>query len=86
MSRYTVASLPEAEDDLASIWMAAEDRHQVTAAADAADRLLAENPMRDSVFLSEQLRRRDVPPLRFYFEIREDDRVVIITNVAVLPD
>jgi hypothetical protein len=50
----------------------------VTQSADAADRLLAENPLQDSVYLSEQLRRRDIPPLRFYFEVREEDRVVEI--------
>lgn len=86
MSRYTVVSVPDAEDELASIWMADKDRDRVSAAADAADRLLSENPLQDSVYLSEQLRRRDVPPLRFYFEVREEDRVVVISNVARLPD
>jgi hypothetical protein len=86
MTRYTVVSIPEAEDELASIWMADEDRDRVTAAADAADRLLAQNPMLDSVNMREQLRRRDFPPLRFYFEVREDDRLVVISNVARLPD
>jgi hypothetical protein len=85
MSRYTVVSVPEAEDQLASIWIADKDRDQVSAAADAADRLLGENPLQDSVYLSEQLRRRDFPPLRFYFEVREEDRVVVISNVARLP-
>lgn len=86
MSRYTVISVPEAEDELASIWMADKDRDRVSAAANAADRLLGENPLQDSVFLGEQLRRRDVPPLRFYFEVREEDRLVVISNVARLPD
>jgi len=86
MSRYTVVSAREAEDELASIWMADRNREQVSAAANAADRLLGENPLQDSVYLSEQLRRRDIPPLRFYFEVREEDRVVVISNVARLPD
>jgi hypothetical protein len=86
MSRFTVVSVPEAEEELASLWIADKDRDQVTAAADAADRLLAENPLQDSVYLSEQLRRRDIPPLRFYFEVREEDRVVVISKVARLPD
>ncbi len=59
MSRYTVLSTPEAEDDLATMWTDADDRKQVSEAANAADRLLAENPLRDSVYLSEQLRRLD---------------------------
>ena len=86
MNRYTVVYLAEAVDKLIAVWTDATDRDQVTESADAADRLLAENPLQDSVYLSEQLRRRDFPPLRFYFEVREEDRVVVISNVARLPD
>jgi plasmid stabilization system protein ParE len=86
MSGYTVVSTSDAEDDLASIWADAEDRKQVAEAANDADRLFAENPLQDSVHLSEQLRRRDIPPLRVYFEVREDDRVVVICNVVRMPD
>lgn len=86
MNRYTVVYLAEAEKNQNAIWADATDREQVTEATDAADRLLAENPLSDSVELSEQLRRRDMPPLlRFYFEMREDDRVVVISNVVRLP-
>jgi hypothetical protein len=84
MKRYTVVSGPEAEEDLASIWLSDKDRSAIASAADAADRLLAENPLQDSVHLSEQLHRRDFPPLRFYFEVREQDRVVVISAVARL--
>lgn len=66
MSRYSVLSLPEADDELASIWMDGTDRERVSASAGAADRLLGDNPLHDSVHVSEQLRRRDFPPLRFY--------------------
>jgi hypothetical protein len=86
MNRYTVVYLAEAEDKLIADWADATDRDKVTASADAADRLLAVNPLQDSVYLSEQLRRRDFPPLRFYFEVREEDRVVVISNVARMPD
>jgi hypothetical protein len=86
MSRYTVVSTREAEDDLALIWADANDRDQVTKSADAADRVLAENPLQGSVYLSEQLQRRDIPPLRFYFEVREEDCVVVISNVVRMPN
>ncbi|MCC7476698.1 MAG: hypothetical protein IT425_15015 [Pirellulales bacterium] len=85
MSRYTVVYLAEAEENLIALWTDATDRDQVTKSADAADQLLAENPFQDSLYLSEQLRRRDFPPLRFYFEIREEDRLVAISYVARLP-
>ena len=86
MNRYTVVYLTEAEENLIAIWADATDRDHVTKSADAVDQLLAQNPLQDSVYLSEQLRRRDVPPLRFYFEVRGEDRVIVISNVARLPD
>jgi hypothetical protein len=82
MKRYTVVYLAEAEDNLIAIWANATDRDQVTDSADAADRIFANNPIQDSIMLSEQLRRLDVPPLRFYFEVREQDRLVVISNVV----
>jgi plasmid stabilization system protein ParE len=85
MNRFTVVYLAEAEENVIAIWADAADRNLVTEAVDAADRLFAENPLQASVHLSEQLRRRDIPPLRFYFEVREDDRMVAISNVARLP-
>jgi len=85
MNRYTVVYLSDAEENLIAIWADAADRDRVTAAADAADRVLANSPLHDSIELSEQLRRLDVPPLRFYFEVREEDRVVVISSVVRLP-
>jgi hypothetical protein len=86
MNRYTVVYLAEAEDNLIALWADAADRDDVTKSVDAVDRLLAENPIRESIYLSEQLRRRDFPPLRFFYEVREEDRVVVISNVVRLPN
>lgn len=86
MNRYTVVYLTEAEDSLIAIWADATDRDQVTEAVDTADQLLAENPLRDSIDLSEQLRCRDFAPLRFFYEIREEDRLIVISNLRRLPD
>ena len=86
MNRYTVVYLSEAEENLIAIWADATDRDRVTEAADAADQVFANSPLRDSIELSEQLRRLDIPPLRFYFELREQDRVVVISNVVRVPD
>jgi hypothetical protein len=82
MSRYTVVSQSDAENELATIWANAVDRRQVSEAADRADRLLAEDPLKDSVHLGEQLWRRDIPPLRFYFEVREQDRLVVVSWIV----
>jgi hypothetical protein len=86
MSRHTVVYLSDAEANLIAIWADATDRDRVTEAADAADNVLANNPLQESIELREQLRRLDVPPLRFYFEIREEDRVVVISSVGRLPN
>jgi hypothetical protein len=82
MNRYTVVYLTEAEDNLIAIWADATDRDQVTESANVADLVFANSPLEESIELPEQLRRRDIAPLRFYFEVREDDRVVVISNVV----
>jgi len=81
MNRYTVVALPEVEKELAAIWTDASDRSQVSIAANHADELLATNPEKSSTEISEGLRKLDIPPLRFYFAIREEDCVVEISNV-----
>jgi hypothetical protein len=86
MNRYTVVYLTEAEENLIAIWADATDRDQVTKSANIADRMFANSPLQGSIDLPEQLRRRDIPPLQFYFEVREDDRIVVITNVARMPE
>jgi hypothetical protein len=86
MNRYTVVYLTDAEDALIAIWADATDRDQVTESANVADRVFANSPLQDSIELTEQLRRRDIPPLRFYFEVREDDRVVVNSNVVRMPE
>jgi len=82
MNRYTVVYLTEADENLIAIWADATDRHRVTESANAADRLLATSPRNGSIEICEGLQRLDIPPLRFYFTIREDDRLVEISNVV----
>ncbi len=85
MKRYTVAYLTGALEELASSWENATERSLVAHAADTADTILASSPLRHSVFLGEDLWRLDVEPLRFYFEIREEDRLVQVSNVVLIP-
>lgn len=81
MRQYTVVFLPIAEQELASIWENADDRSRVTHAADLAEGILRSEPTSQAVFLSEDLWRVEVDPLRFYFGIREEDRIVEVSNV-----
>ena len=82
MSRYTVVYLASAEHDLVEVWEEATDRRRVADAADHADQILASAPEQSSVYLKEDLWRLEVLPLRFYFSILEDDRIVKVTSVA----
>jgi hypothetical protein len=84
MKRYTVAYLDVPLDELASIWENATDRSLVAAAAYTADNILTSSPMRHSIHLGEGLWRLEVIPLRFYFTIREENRLIEVTNVVVL--
>jgi hypothetical protein len=81
MKSYTVAYLDGALEKLASIWENSTDRSAIAQAADTADNILASSPLRHSVPLSEGLWRLDVDPLRFYFTIQEEDRLVQVGDV-----
>jgi hypothetical protein len=82
MKNYSVVYLAEAEAELVSLWEMSTDRTQVAEAANVADESLGTSPQRRAVYLGEDLWRLDVDPLRFYFAIREDDRIVEVTNVV----
>lgn len=82
MRSYSVVYLAEAEEELVSLWEIAPDRNRVAEAANSADRKFGTTPENDSVYLGEELWRLDIAPLRFYFAIREGDRVVEVSNVV----
>lgn len=82
MKEYTVVYLAEAADELATLWQDAPDRGDIAAAADLADRVLATSPRTEATFLGEDLWRLEFRPLRFYFAIREKDRLVEVSNVV----
>ena len=73
------------ENELATIWADAPDRDVVSQAANTADRAFGVDPKSDAIYLRESLWRLVVPPLRIYFTIREDDRVVEIQAIALAP-
>jgi plasmid stabilization system protein ParE len=79
--KYTVVWRPAAEDDLAAIWLAAEDRKSVTHAARQADELLRNDPLDQGESRSGPIRILFVPPLGIEFEAVERDRRVHILTV-----
>jgi len=84
MTRRTVIWLPDAEAQLADVWLASDCRNDVTTASQVIDRKLAENAESIGVNLSEGLRRLDEPPLRVIYEILDDDMMVCIASVKLL--
>jgi hypothetical protein len=81
MKDYSVVYVDEGEEELIAIWESATDRTRVAAAANLADRILGASPRGQSVYLGEDLWRLEIDPLRFYFAIREQDRIVEVANV-----
>jgi hypothetical protein len=86
MKSYSVVYLAEAEEELVSIWEDAADRSLVANAANSADEILGTAPQNRSVYLGEDLWRLEVAPLRFYFAIREENRVIEVSNVVRVGD
>lgn len=78
---YTVTWTPVAEQKLAAIWIAAEDRQAVTAAANEADQLLGRAPRACGESRGAMLRVMFAGPLGVEFEIVEDDQKVRVLTV-----
>jgi hypothetical protein len=81
---YTVLWRPTAEVELASIWLAAEDRRSITTASRIADELLRDNPHSQGESRQGATRVTFVKPLALQFEIHEADRVVYVLAVRLV--
>lgn len=81
MTRYTVVWHPDAQDELAELWMHGHDRNAVAAAADRIDVELSEDAATKGVHVAEGLRALYIAPLRILFAVVEDDRVVEVLRV-----
>lgn len=79
---YRVIYSPPAEQDLATVWIAAPDRAAVNAATARIERLLADDPLRHSKYLSEQLWLCIELPVAVYFQVDPRTNVVWVTDVV----
>lgn len=84
MTRYTVVWVQSVEDELVDIWLAANDRNDITAATHAVDQELGLDAGLKGEELAEGLRSLNIPPLRIIFTVSEDDRLVEVVRVARL--
>jgi plasmid stabilization system protein ParE len=85
MTPYSVDWLPDAQQELADIWLLAADRLAVTRAQAEIDRLLASNPLGSGAHLSEGLYKVFVAPLLAFYEVQHGERLVEVSNVKSLP-
>jgi hypothetical protein len=79
--KYTVVWIPDAEQELAAIWMAAPDRNAVTAAAHIIDTLLREDPETRGESREHDRRVLLEAPLGVLFKVLPDDRLVRVLGV-----
>jgi plasmid stabilization system protein ParE len=78
--RFEVIWEDIALEDLAQIWMDAEDRDAVRAAASRVDLILANDPdTKGEEFYGGRL--LDVDPLHVMFTVRHDDRKAVVLHV-----
>jgi plasmid stabilization system protein ParE len=78
---FTVLWTPTAEQELASIWLDAEDRNAVTSAAHTIDALLRADPHTRGESRHDAVRVLFVPPLGVDFDVVEADRIVYVLTV-----
>jgi hypothetical protein len=78
---YTVVWINSALDELAELWNTAEDRQDVTNAANRIDASLRSHPYLHSESQEQDLRIQFVPPLAVLFEVSDADRKVVVRAV-----
>jgi plasmid stabilization system protein ParE len=81
MTRYTVVWHAEAQAQLATIWVDATDRHEITRAADSVDAILAWDAPTIGLEIEGDFRELSISPLRIWFAVSEPDRIVKIVHV-----
>lgn len=79
--KYTVVWGKDAEQDLASIWLASQDRDQVTYAAHLLDEMLAESADRAGESREGAVRIAFAAPLAVEFEVLPADRLAHVLAV-----
>jgi len=85
---YTVTWQPSASDELLEIWLAASssDREAIAMTAHSVDRLLKFNPEAIGEARSGAARVLFARPLIVTYEVRTDDRIVVVLAVHRPPD
>jgi hypothetical protein len=78
--KFTVLWTPTAEQDLAAVWLGADDRAAVVSAANTIDRLLSSDPESRGERRFDVVRTLSISPLGVDFEVVEPDRIVWVLS------
>jgi hypothetical protein len=79
--KWTAVWLPDAQNDLATLWTLGPDRSEVAAAADEIDRLIAADPLNQGESRDEGERLLVVHPLAVRYTVSPDDCLVTVRAV-----
>jgi hypothetical protein len=79
--KFTVIWTPNAERDLAELWLDSAERNPITSASSQIDKLLARDPASRGKLRFDTVRELVVPPLGVDFDVQEDDRIVYVLSV-----
>lgn len=78
---FTVIWRPAAEQKLAEIWTASDDRQAITDAADAIDAFFRTQPTEVGESRVANIRILTVSPLSVYYDVHANDRLVAVWAV-----
>jgi hypothetical protein len=82
---YVVTWVPVAEQDLATVWLAAPDRTAVALSAHQLDVTLGDDPLSFGESRRSSVHRVGFdPPLGIEFEVIEDDKKVLVQGVWLI--
>jgi hypothetical protein len=79
--KYTVIWQPLAQQALAQLWINARDRKEISNAANTIDELLRRDAQTRGESRPGDTRVLITPPLAVRFQVREQDRLVIVAAV-----
>lgn len=85
MKNYTVKWRKSALDELADVWLRADDRQSVTRAVQEIESRLEESPTEWGMALSEGLRSFGLPPLQVLFYVVEERKIVRVVAAKASP-
>jgi hypothetical protein len=80
--KWTVIYRPAAADELAAIWLNAENRPAVASAADAIDKHLGIDPLSAGESRAEGSRVLIEDPLAVFFDVNVQDRTIAVWAVV----